>query len=342
MCAVVLALVGLSSIPSVLHALQAGVQGPKLDEILGPFLVDGQSYTVALHRSAIPPADPNDAGTGCSPATVVGMEIRNSSGVVEYQRSFPYKKCDSTDVNASVLKGAKHSGLLIRLSMSYVSCCVDPPYDTDNSYQLWGSIDGRLRAFNAPMTVVSLRNGNKNNPAQAEVVSLDADSDAWNLRVFANKFNVIYPVRIDWKQGKLSPLKPCSRQAHAFCEYAVEPISDFPDSLKPWPFVLHLCAEHVSPCGKEDDVKLLAKPLIKMLDSYARIDWSNDVPTYSAQALKNPSAGDVDSLPDAWQLGVYGHWTDPAEVWLKLDVNGHVGWLSDMNTLQNLGFPYEE
>jgi hypothetical protein len=239
----VLALVCLSSIPPALHTQQAVVKGPKLNETLGPFFVEGQSYTVALHRRAIPPADPNDAA-GCESATVVGMEIRNSSGVVEYKRSFPYKNCDSTDVLASVLKGAKHSGLLIHYNMHYETCCPDLPYDADSSYQLFGRIDGHLKAFNAPMTVVSLRSGG---PAW-EVAPLDADSDVWNLRIFANKFNVIYPVRIDWKLGKLMPLKSCSRQPHAFCEYAVDPITEFPDALKPWPFVLKICSEPVSPC----------------------------------------------------------------------------------------------
>jgi hypothetical protein len=333
----VLALVCLSSIPPALHTQQAVVKGPKLNETLGPFFVEGQSYTVALHRRAIPPADPNDAA-GCESATVVGMEIRNSSGVVEYKRSFPYKNCDSTDVLASVLKGAKHSGLLIHYNMHYETCCPDLPYDADSSYQLFGRIDGHLKAFNAPMTVVSLRSGG---PAW-EVAPLDADSDVWNLRIFANKFNVIYPVRIDWKLGKLMPLKSCSRQPHAFCEYAVDPITEFPDALKPWPFVLKICSEPVSPCKKVEELKLIAKPHIKMLDSYALLEWSNDDPTRSAKALNIAAPVDIETLPDAWQLGVYDHWDEPAEVWLKLEVNGHVGWLSDMNALQNLGFPYEE
>jgi hypothetical protein len=332
-----LVLVCLLSIPSVLHARQKGAVGPKLDETLGPFLVAGQSYTVALHRRAIPPADPGDAGSGCDTATVVLMEIRNSSGAVEYKRSFPYMHCDSIDVSASVLSGAKHSGLLIGYNKYYETCCAEPPYDADDSYQLFGPIDGHLKAFNASMTVVSLRSGD----SLGEVAPLDADSDAWNLRVFANKFNVIYPVRIDWKQGKLTPLKSCSQQPDAFCEYAVEPIRDFEDYMKPWPFVLHLCSEPASPCSKEDDVKLLAKPHIEMLDSFVRIDWSDDVPTRSQKESEAASADSNNPLPDARLLGVVDQWEPPA-AWLKLEVNGHVGWLSDMNALQNLGFPAEE
>jgi hypothetical protein len=331
----VLVLVCLLTIPSVLHARQAVAKGPKLDETLGPFLVEGQSYTVALHRRAIPPADPDDAGTGCDTATVVLMEIRNSSAAVEYKRSFPYMNCDSINVIASVLTGAEHSGLLIEYTMYYETCCAEPPYDSDDSYQLFGRIDGHLKSFNAPMTVASLRSG-----SPAEVAPLDADSDAWNLRVFANKFNVIYPVRIDWKQGRLMPLKSCSRQPDAFCEYAVEPIMDFEDYMKPWPFVLHLCTEPASPCSKGEDVKLLAMPQIKMLDSFVFIEW-NDDPTLSQKESKSASADSNNPLPDEWLLGDIDRWEPPA-AWLKLEVNGHVGWLSDMNALQNIGFPVEE
>jgi hypothetical protein len=38
----VLALVCLSSIPPALHTQQAVVKGPKLNETLGPFFVEGQ------------------------------------------------------------------------------------------------------------------------------------------------------------------------------------------------------------------------------------------------------------------------------------------------------------
>jgi hypothetical protein len=330
-----LALVCLWMIPSGLYAQQKGAEGPKLDETLGPFSIEGQSFTVALHRQAIPDADPDDAGTGCDNATAVSMEIRNSSGVIEYKRSFPYLKCDSVNVLASVLKGATHSGLLIDYKMYYQSCCVDLPYDADNSYQLFGVIGGHLKAFNVPMTLVSLRNENTEDQLQAGIAPLDADSDAWNLRVWASKFDVIYPVRVDWKQGKLMPLKACSRQPHAFCEYAVDPIRSFPDSLKPWPLALHLCTEHTSPCLKEETMVLAAKPSIKMLDSFALIDWKD----YPNKSAKQPT--EVSPVSDAWELGVYGY-EKPARVWLKLQINGHVGWLSDREALQNLGFPYEE
>jgi hypothetical protein len=330
-----LALVCLWMIPSGLYAQQKGAKGPKLEETLGPFLVEGQPFTVALHRQAIPDANPDEAGSGCDHATVVSMEILNGSGVVEYKRSFPYLKCDSVNVVAFVLKGATHSGLLIDYKMYYQTCCVDTPYDNDNSYQLFGRIDGHLKAFNTPMTIVSLRNEKEKDQLQAEIAPLDADSDAWNLRVWASKFDVIYPVRVDWKQGKIIPLKACSRQPHAFCEYAVDPIRTFPDSLKPWPLALHLCTEHTSPCIKEENLELAAKPSIKMLDSFALIDWKDD----PNQPAKEPT--EDSPVSDAWQLGVYGD-EKPANVWLKLQINGHVGWLSDWEALQNLGFPYEE
>lgn len=329
-------LVCLLLIPSVLQAQQAGAKGPKLEETLGPFLVEGQSYTVALHRRAIPPADPNDAGSGCDSATVILMEIRNSSGAVEYNRNFPYKDCDSIDVTASVLKGAEHSGLLISYNMYYMTCCAEPPYNADDSYQLFARIDGHLKAFNAPMTVITLRSG-----SAPEVTPLDADSDAWNLRVFANKFNVIYPVRIDWKLGKLTPIKSCSRQPDTFCEYAVDPIAEFEDFMKPWPLVLRLCAEPASTCSKGDDLKLLAKPHIRMLDSFVRIEWSDDASTRPKRKSQDASADPNNPLPDAWDLGVIDQ-REPPAAWLKLEVNDHVGWLGDMDVLQELGFPVEE
>jgi hypothetical protein len=334
------ACVCLSIISSGLSAQPKGAEGPKLDETLGPFSIEGQLFTVALHRQAIPEANPDHAGTDCDHATVISMEILNGLGVIEYKRSFPYLNCDSMNVVASVLKGAAHSGLLIDYKMYYQTCCVDPPYDADNSYQLFGSIGGHLKAFNAPMTVVFLREEKKkNDPSQAEVAPLDADSDAWNLRVWANKFDVIYPVRIDWRLGKLMPLKSCSRQPRAYCEYAVDPIREFQD-LKLWPFTLHLCAEPASPCGKAEDVKLAAKPRIKMLDSFARLDW-NDDPNQSAKGPKDAST-EVSPISDAWLLGVCDDYEKPAKVWLKLQINGNVGWLSDMEALQNIGFPYEE
>jgi len=332
----VLALVCFLPNPSASRAQQSGAKGPKLDETLGPFLVEGQSYTVALHRRAIPPADPSDAGSGCATATVVLMEIRNVSGAAEYKRSFPYKNCDSINVLASALTGAKESGLLINYNMYYETCCPEPPYDADDSYQLFGRIDGHLKAFNAPMTVVSLGSGQA-----AEAAPLDADSDAWNLRVFANKFDVIYPVRIDWKLGKLTPLKSCSRQPHAFCEYAVDAMAKFEDYLKPWPYVLRLCLEHESPCSRWEDVKLLAMPHIKIVDSFVLIGWSGEDSSLSRKELNSASADGDNPLPDAWELGLIDKWAPPA-AWIKLEVNGHVGWLSGQDALDNLGFPFEQ
>jgi hypothetical protein len=295
---------------------------------LGPFLLEGRSFTVTLQWRAFTDAE-MALDSDCGKGTVDSMEIRNGSGAVVAARSFGFRPpsdnhCESRNVSAALLKGSSHTGLLILYNDT--SWPAAPTTYTDTRFQLFGVVNGQLRSFHHEMLVNYFLNHDEVFDVRQElrrIAPLDAFSDVWTLPVWAEHFNVLYPIRIDWSVGKLEPLKECSRLSpRAFCPYAVEPITSFERGPE-LTGILHLCASRTEPCLDGEELKVAQERQITMQSGFANILW------------------DHERLPGEWQLGASNNEGED-QVWLKLQVNGSEGWIHHANDYRELGFPEEQ
>src|SRR5262249_22818085 len=124
---------------------------PEGQKRLGPFSLSGQNYDLILEERKRAPGSTGETGT-----TVVSMEIRNSSGEVEFRRAFPYSPdsdsfSDAWSVSAIVIKGSQASGLLISYDVDAEPSAPEP--EATSWWQLFGIANRKLKAFGAPIAI---------------------------------------------------------------------------------------------------------------------------------------------------------------------------------------------
>src|SRR5262245_24036480 len=135
------------------------------------------------------------------------MAIQNSAGAVVYERTFPMQTeleafSDAWFVTAKVVTGRTGTGLMINYALDSEPSAPTP--ENDSWWQLFGVIDGKLRAFSGPISV------------QGDLLPNDSLSDVLQFKVWAHHYRLIFPVAINWAEGKLSPAMPCDA-----CQYDV-------------------------------------------------------------------------------------------------------------------------
>jgi len=191
---------------------------------LGPFAVAGRDYTVELQTRKVQPGSTDELGD-----TVLAMEIRDAAGGIEYRRTFPYQEkneqfSDSWSVDARLLIGTNGTGLLVSYdAYSEPSAPVEEP---TTSLQVFGLVNGKFVSFGPTLEIegdLLDKYGDVHSYKAAR--PLGARADVIEFKVWAGHCRLIYPVHVDWSQGKLSPVQECNSTAGlpTGCEYAVLP-----------------------------------------------------------------------------------------------------------------------
>ncbi len=278
------------------------------DKQLEPLEVKGQRFTVMLHKKRIPGgADPD------TQETVARMEIRDASGRVQYEKSFPYEVAGTafdftTDAAAQVLQGTQGAGLLLTYGV-----LPSPPLG-GRSWQVFGLFSGKLVPFSKPISAHGQLVFEK---PDENIVDTSREPnfqpDVLEVNVWSGNFFVVVPLRIDWMMAKMSPAWRCSKMTpkgpRAICEYRVEaeriPAQDDSTFVRLFPEA----EEGFTPAHVV--VKKASK--VEFLASAAEVVW-------------NENADSVDlSIAD-----------DP---WLKTRIDGKEGWIHTQEDFQAIGVP---
>src|SRR6266849_4124785 len=200
-----------------------------LEQRLGPFPVAGKEYTAIMRKQLPAGAKPGEG------ETVVSMEIRDAAGASQYARAFPNVTqtegfVDTFSVSVNLLSGAHSSGLLV--SYDEYSEPSAPEIEPSGFWQVFGVVDGKLRAFSGPIQVqgglLPVEAATKPQPPTPGAL-ITAPGDILYFKVWAGRFRLIYPVRIDWASGQLVPGEPCGKTAKGgaeSCDYKVLPEDD--------------------------------------------------------------------------------------------------------------------
>jgi hypothetical protein len=215
---------------------------------LGPFSFAGQTFSVLLHQGFLPSSpDPKFA------QSLASLEIRDTTGAVLYQKSFPLAVKDGRFPNpvtafAQPLIGIGDTWVVEYRKIgtkwwlpSYTSLLISytgvPGENNsasasganDQAWQIFGIKEGKLQLFDAPAAREMLT-GNSAPYAIVQgaggisVVPMAPSNDTFNLRVWTGNFYVFVPLQVHWDTGKLSRGMPCfiSGRREIGCDMRVE------------------------------------------------------------------------------------------------------------------------
>jgi len=295
------------------------------EQRMGPFSIAGTDYTVLLKKQKCPPGSMQAGGD-----TVVAMEIRDAAGNILYQKAFPYQTAntefsDAWSVSAGVLSGTNGAGLLVSYDLDSEPSAPEP--ESSGWYQVFGVVDGKFKPFSGPILVQgSLMSSDASNKQFKTAGPLDSHSDALKFKVWAHHFRLVYPVRVDWKEGKLSPAQACDKAAGSSspCRYAVAPEDD---RLAGELTFVQLCPD-ASPCDHPERVLVKKDSKLELLSCAADLRWS-----------EGRSSGPTGNNPMDDQGGI-GVPSDNLELMVRID--GKEGWMRTDEDFTALGLPFEQ
>jgi hypothetical protein len=295
---------------------------------LGQFEIAGQIYTVDLQKKKVRQNVREDPWE-----TVVRMEIRDAIGAVQYRRTFPYAPptddfIDSWSVSARLLRGTNGAGLLITYD-DY-----NEPSAPEQERTVWVQIFGvRNRVFGAFGPPLAVQGGQLDTYLDAgsymSAGALGTQADRVAFKVWNGHGRLIYPVRVDWMQGTLSPAQDCATRDGVLtdgCEYSV-----LPEDIR------HVDALTFVRLWPQPDQR--SRPPMNTLvrpDSAIEIQKARVATQWVERDLKASSS--QDSLEHAGHFGL----ADDADLWLHVRIDGTEGWIHSDEDFRALGLPEDQ
>jgi hypothetical protein len=269
---------------------------------LGPFGIAGEKFTVILHNSLLP-----DSGRR-QRQTLSALEIRDRSGALVYQRTFPgpTKAQDSEAVvtaSAELLPYLNGNLLLI----TYHELSADRRVTT--YWQAFGFMKGKLglcagptnEPTASPMTGIAMR-GSLGMP-------MTQQGDPVELRIWTGNFYIIVPMLVDWRNTRVTLAQRCFESGAGAglrergCDMRVEASRKPPETDLEFVRMFHEPQENE---GGAKHVVIKRDSQVRYLAARGLIHWS--------------TSGDriVASLPDLW-LKVLVDNDDDQEGWIHTD-----------------------
>ena len=296
---------------------------------LGPFTIDGQNYTVELRTRKVQEGSAGEGGD-----TVVAMEIRDAAGALQYQKTFPYVKgtgdsFESWSVSALPLTGTNGAGLLVSYDNYFEPSA--PEEEPTGWFQVFGVIGGKLAPFGAPLEVQGgLLDQYVDGQAYAAGRSLDTHADEVDFKIWAGHCRIVFPIRVDWSKGTLTPAQDCAMSAgesSAGCQYKVVPepqlYSNGITFVRLWPSPSEKSGAPQNTVVKKDSK-------VELLTALVATKWVEGSPVGPANK-KGP-------MDDAATLGV----DSGADLWIKVRIDGKEGWMHSEEDFRALGLPEDE
>ncbi len=269
--------------------------------------VDGQAFTVWTHSMRI------KGKIGGDNEAMTSLEVRDASGAVAYHEQFSYtfdkgEFTESCSASAEVLPGSMGNWLLIGSE-----CLPDAPM-SGGPWQILGVDHGKLTPWGKPLYT----QGEWLRFVPGKVSKVGAATsfgfDMIEFKVWTGNFYVTLPVRIDFSEPKIEQGIRCLRQtgrglAESGCEVPVE--------AKRYP-------------GDDDTfVRMFPEPTEGSgIPAHAviRNDSKVEFLAASVRIAFDDSGGSIG-------LGVAD------DVWLKVRIDGRIGWIHTQEDFNAIGLP---
>lgn len=278
-----------------------------IEERQGPFRLAGQDFTVVLHYKRAS----RDGGLGSR--ALVSLDIRDGTGAVQYQQSFSYSVEGGTfselcSASVNLLRGSNGTGLLIE------SGCLPSAPLFGGPWQIVGVVGGKLVPLGEPLVTEGELGkfvpGAINRTGNLTQVL----PDVLRIRVWTGYFFVSVPVRIDWREGKLSLGRHCMYQTgRGFAEEGCEmPVDGAPVTHRDQEMTfVRMFREPNERSGPPAHVVVKIDSTVEILAGKVAIIW--------------------DKGPRAISISV------GEDVWVKVRINGREGWIHTPEDLNAVG-----
>jgi hypothetical protein len=299
----------------------------EVEQRLGPFSIAGKKYTAVLRKQLPAGAKPGEG------RTVVSMEIRDAAGVSQFSRAFANEGggdgfVSTVSVSVIPLSGATGQGLLVSYDEDSEPSAPEP--ESSGWWQVFGVVDGKLKPFSGPILVQGdLLPADRSDRAQAPGTPITAPSDVLQFKVWAGRFRLIFPVRIDWTQGKLVLVQSCDKTGPSVgaCDYAVVPEDQrYAADLT----FVRLCPNPLEDCQKPERVVVKKDSKLELLAAHAEI-------RFDPGKLSGWSGDPRNAMSDAGGIAILSK-----APWLKVRIDGKEGWIHSQEDLDALGMPSEQ
>lgn len=301
--------------------------GDGVEQRLGPFSIAGKEYTPVLRKQVPAGAKPGEG------QTVVSLEIRDSEGVSQFSRAFANEGGDDGFINTvsvavTPLSGATGNGLLVSYDEDSEPSAPEP--ESSGWWQVFGAVDGKLRAFCGPILLVGdLLPADRSERAPAPGTPITAPGDVLQFKVWAGRYRLIFPIRIDWTRGALTPAQPCEKAGASAgaCDYGVVPEDQ--RYIGEMTFV-RLCINPTDGCAKPERVVVRRDSKLELLATRAEV-------RFDPGKLSGWSGDPKNAMSDAGGISIMSK-----EPWLKVRIDGKEGWIHGQEDLDALGMPSEQ
>lgn len=283
----------------------------------GPFAIADQNYTVVLHEKRLP--NVNDPHLE---QTLVGLEIRDSTGSASYQKAFPYaieqgRFRRNLSASTEMVSGKTGQGLVIHYREQMAAPQTNAAQSAE-SWQLFGLVNGKFAPLGKPAPIGE---GGGRGPfmgvmmrATNGTVSVISQPDTIEVRAWTGYFYVFVPLRVDWKHGGLTAGQRCFEMiggglGEKGCDMRVEAVRK--PSADEFTFA-RLFVEASEKMGEAEHVVMQKDSKIEILGSRAITTWNED-----------------------------GELIQPAfvDVWLHVRIDDHTGWIHGEEDFAAVGLP---
>jgi hypothetical protein len=307
----------------------SGAPANESEKKLGPFSIADENYTVELRTRKVQGESTAEGGD-----TVVAMEIRDAAGAVQYRRTFPYVKgtedsFESWSVSALPLTGTNGAGLLVSYDDYFEPSA--PEEEPTGWFQIFGVQGGKLAPFGAPLEVQGgLLDEYIDGQTYKAARSLGSQVDEVDFKIWTGHCRIIFPIRVDWNEGKLTPAQDCATSAgklSAGCKYKVVPETHLYTSDITF---VRMWANPDEKSGAPQNVVVKRDSKVDLLTALVTTKWVEGNPGGPANT-KGP-------MDDAGSVGV----DTGADLWLKVRIDGKEGWVHSEEDFRSMGLPEDE
>jgi hypothetical protein len=229
------------------------------------------------------------------------------------------------------LAGTNGTGLLLNYYFDFEPSAPEP--EPSGWWQIFGVVKGKFKPFGAPFYITGgLMNEDSAIRTHAYRSSgpQGGNADAFEFRIWADRFRFVYPLRVDWAEGKLTPAQPCGESADQatpdVCEYKVLPENDrhVEDANS-----VTFCANPGPSCENPEKVVVNPDSKVELLVAKEETLWDAGAASGPSGIIKKPT----DAMNDAGGVAFN------RELWLKVRIDGKEGWIHADQDFSAIGLP---
>jgi hypothetical protein len=278
-----------------------------VEERRGPFVLRNQSFNAVLHYHRLP------GQTGPDAQILESFDLLDASGTLQYHQAFSTALengsfVEDCSISVQELHGTNGEGLLLD-----TGCLPSAPM-SGGPWQILGVSNAKLVPIGKPIVTQGQLAEFVPGPVTQVGKVRQILPDSITVRLWTGYFSVVAPIRINWQERKLELGQHCMYQTgHGFAEDGCEmPVLDTPQlAMDQNMTFVRLFNESNDRTGPPAHVVVKKDSKVEILAAKTQLAWQED--------------------KDVIGLGC------GEDIWIKLRIDGQVGWIHTAEDLSAIG-----